>query len=840
MGRKENIRFFTELGGKKLVDDIKAYEKVIGRYDKQFTVKKRSVTQWLFPGAVQQVSITNHGIRLRCQNGWLELYWITPDCLRVRLRVNDDNFTEPFSYALQKRELQMVPFEVLGHDSSSAQIEFRTNSLICRIDKHSARIRLETLEQQVVCMDKYGIQWRPDGAVRLSMAMQPDEASYGMGERALGLQLRGKRLSLWNADPSTGYHRGSDPLYFSIPFYLGLHEKSVYGVLYDNSSRGIADLGASKPDELTFESESGELCYYLFSGADVKQVLARYTDLTGRIPLPPLWSLGYHQSRFSYFPQESVLNLAKKFRLQGMPCDVIYLDIHYMDGFRSFTWDQQRFPEFKKMIDTLHEQGFKVIPIIDPAIKIDPAYGAYKSGVEWKIFLNYPNEKPAIGVVWPGAAHFPDFTNPAARAWWVQQMAALIKAGVDGVWNDMCEPSMFTQDGVITLPDYVVHNGDGQRGNHLENHNVYGMQMGRTSLEALQKHRPGLRPFNVIRSGYAGAQRYAASWTGDNGSDWDQLRLSIAMVLNMGLSGFAMAGSNIGGFFGDSTGELYTRWLQSACLMPFFRTHSNIDTHAQEPWAFGQPYEVINRLTIELRYKLLPYLYSVVAQAKEYGWPIVRPIFMAEPDNPNLRSIDDSYMLGDAIMVAPVLEAGAVRRSVYLPEGQWYDYWTNELFEGGRIINVPAPLERLPLFVRAGAVLPLWPEMNYVGEKAIETLAYRVYPGDFETVQYEDKGDGFEYENGDYRWIYITCGWDDSKLIINRRVAGRYEAPYKSMKLEVVGFDEEPMQVRVDRQGAPLWFYDDGLLELNIDTFQRIEIMRKPLPTDKTIMRRPW
>jgi alpha-glucosidase len=274
--------------------------------------------------------------------------------------------------------------------------------------------------------------------------------------------------------------------------------------------------------------------------------------------------------------------------------------------------------------------------------------------------------------------------------------------------------------------------------------------------------------------------------------------------------------------------------------MPFFRTHSNIDTHAQEPWAFGQPYEVINRLTIELRYKLLPYLYSVVAQAKEYGWPIVRPIFMAEPDNPNLRTIDDSYMLGDAILVAPVLEAGAVRRSVYLPVGQWYDYWTNELFEGGQIINVPAPLERLPLFVRAGAVLPLWPEMNYVGEKAVETLVYRVYPGEFETVQYEDKGEGFDYENGDYRWIYITCGWDDSKLIINRRVAGRYEPLYKSIKLEVVGFDEEPMQVRVDRQGAPLWFYDDGLLELNIDTFQRIEILRKPLPSDKTIMRRPW
>jgi alpha-glucosidase len=840
MGRKENLRFFTEIGGKQLVDDIKAYEKSISRRDRQFNVKKRRSSQWLTPGAVQQVFAYERGVHLRCQNGWLELCWITADCLRVRLRTQDDKFFEPFSYAVNKVDWPSVQFEVIGSEPALPQLEIHTNVLVCRVDKRTSRLRLETLDQRGVCADKQGVQWRADGAVRLSMSMQPDETCYGLGERAQGLQLRGKKVRLWNTDPPEVYHRGSDPLYFSVPFYLGIHRNAAYGLFWDNSSRGNVDLGASKSDEIVFDAEGGELRYYLFVGSDVRQILGRYTELTGRITLPPLWSLGYHQSRFSYDSQETVLKLADDFRSRGVPCDVLYLDIHYMNGFRSFTLDQGRFPELKKMIDALHNRGFKVVPIVNPGIKVDTSYSPYKSGLEWKAFLTYPDEKPAVGVVWPGTCHFPDFTNPSARSWWVQQMAGLIKAGVDGIWNDMGEPTIFTQDGAVTLPDYVVHNNEGQGGNHLENHNVYGMLMGRATLESLQKHHPSLRPFNIIRAGFAGAQRYATSWTGDNASDWDHLRLSISMVLNMGLSGFPITGPDVGGFNGSANGELFTRWLQAACLMPFFRSHTTIDTHAQEPWSFGQPYEVINRLTIELRYKLLPYLYSVVAQSKEYGWPVVRPVFMAEPENPNIRSIDDCYMLGDVLLVAPVLEAGAVRRSVYLPEGQWYDYWTNELYEGGRVINAPAPLERLPLFVRAGAVLPLWQEMNYVDEKPLATLVYRAYPGDFETVQYEDKGEGLDYQKGDYRWIYITCAWDDNKLIINRRVAGRYEPLYKSLKLEVVGFDQEPTQIRVDRQGAPLWFFDDGLLELNIDTFQRIEIMGQPSPTDKTVARRPW
>jgi len=836
MAKKEVVRFFTELGGKSLIEDIKASERLLDRYNRRYTPRKRNASSWRAVGLVERVIPYERGVRFACQNGWVELHWIAPDCLRVRLRPSDGDFIEPFSYAVNKVDWPIVDYEILeGPDA----LEIRTAGVVCRIGKRPFRIGLETLDGKPICLDMMGMQSRAEGGARLSLAMQPDEASYGLGERASNLQLRGKKFAFWNTDPAI-YARGSDPLYYNIPFYLGVHRHSLYGVFWDNSSRGSVDVGASKLDEMIFEAESGELRYYLFAGADVKSVLGRYTELTGRIKLPPLWSLGYHQSRFSYESEDVVVKMAKAFREHGIPCDVIYLDIHYMDAFRVFTWDSRRFSRFRQMINVLHQQGFKVVVVVDPSVKVEPQYSAYQSGLDHNVFLKFPDGQSVNAATWPGLSCFPDFTNPAARAWWAEQISGLIRAGVDGIWNNMGEPAIFTLDGPATLPDYVVHNQDGLESGHLENHNVYGMLMGRASQEGFHKARPDRRPYNVIRAGFAGAQRYASSWTGENVSDWDHLRLSISMVLNMGLSGAHVTGPDVGGFQKDTNGELLTRWLQAACLMPFSRSNTAMGTQAQEPWAFGQPYEVINRLTIELRYRLMPYLYSVVALSKEYGWPIIRPLFMAEPDNPEIRAIDDCYLLGDALLVAPVVTPGAVKRTVYLPIGRWYDYWTNEELEGGQYVTVPAPLERLPLFVRAGAVIPCWPEMQFTGEREIETLLYRVYPGDFETVLYEDRGEGFEYEKGDYRWVYITCEWDDSKFVIDRRIAGRYVPVYKNLKLEILGFDEEPLKVRIDRQGAPLWFYDDGLLELTIDNFQRMEITRKSLPTDRTVVRRPW
>lgn len=836
MAKKDFVRYLAEMGGRQLIDDIRTAERIAERYKRRYSSKKRGTPPWNSVGSVEQVVPYERGLRLRCQHGWVELHWIAPDCLRVRLNPKDSEFSAPFSYAVRKVDWPAVGFELLeGADA----LEMRTSSLICRIGKRPFRMGLETLTHDLLCVDALGMQYRADSAVRLSMIMRPDESSYGLGERAAGLQLRGRTYALWNSQPEN-FTPDADPLHTCVPFYLGLHQDGVYGLFWDNSSRGQVDVGHSKADVLSFEAERGELRYFLFAGDDIRQVLNRYTELTGRISLPPLWGLGYHQSRFSYDNQDEVLRLADELRLRHVPCDAVYLDVHYMDGFRVFTWNQQRFEHFRQMITALHEVGLKVIAVLHPAVKIDADYESYRSGAERGVFLRFPDEQAVNVAGWAGLSCLPDFTNPAARRWWMEQIRALVQVGVDGFVNDLSEPTVFTSDGTTTLPDFVLHDHEGIGGNHQELHNVYGMLMARASNEGLKRLRSDLRPFNAARAGYAGIQRYAGSLMSGNLSDWESLRLSISMTLNMGLSGVALAGADAGGFDKDANGELLTRWLQAASLMPYFRSHSAASTHRQEPWAFGQPYEVINRLTIALRYRLMPYLYAVTALCKEYGWPIIRPLFMAEPQNPALRGVDDCYLLGDALLVAPVLHPGATRRSVYLPIGSWYDYWTNELYEGGQTITVTAPLERLPLFVRGGAVLPHWPEMRFVGEQEVQTLIYRVYPGEFETVLYEDAGEGMMYEDGDYRWLYITVGWDEGRLIIDRRVAGRYSPPYQNMKVEVVGFDEEPLRVRIDRQGAPLWFYDDGMLELTTESFQRIEITRKILPGDRTVMRRPW
>jgi alpha-glucosidase len=838
--KNDPLQFFQRVGGKSLTEAIQQADRSLSRYEKRFGGKRRAALPWQGLGAVKQYALYERGVRLACERGWVELHWIAPDCLRVRLRLRDDDFLPPFSYAVNKVDWGDVEFSISA-DRPDA-LEIRTAALVCRVGKQPFRLAVETLAGKRVSLDNAGPQWRADGAVRLSLSLHPDESCYGLGARAGSLNLRGRRLSLWNAEPSKTLTRDSDPLHCSIPFYLGLHQDSVYGILWDNSSRGTVDLGAAASNELTFEAESGELRYYIFAGATVNDVLERYTELTGRIKLPPLWALGYHQSRFSYFPQESVLALADEFRRRGVPCDALYLDIHYMHQFQVFTWDYERFPGAPQMIKRLHEAGFKVAACLNPGIRVDDQYLIYKSGLARNIFMKYPDGESFVGALWAGVCHLPDFTSPIARAWWSEQFDSLLRPGIDGVVNDIGEPSLFGAEGSpVSVPDFVEHDQDGLKGDHLTAHNIYGMLMARASLEALERGRQDRRQFNVLRAGFAGVQRYGFAWTGDNKSDWEHLRQSIGTAINLNLSGMPLVGANVGGFDDEPDGELFTRWLQAACLLPYFRNHTALGTKPQEPWSYGQPYEVINRVTIQLRYRLLPYLYSVVALCREFGYPVIRPLWMADPRNPALRAVDDSYLVGDSLLVAPVLHPGVSERRVFLPAGAWYDFWTNEPLKGGQTITVTAPLERLPLFVRAGTVLPLHPEMNYTREKAVEPMTLRVYPGKGDSVHYEDDGEGLTYLQGEYRWIYTSCEWDDNQFIIKRRTAGRYESPYKAIRVEVVS-SEEPTDVRIGLHGAPLWFYDDNLLEVSTDdkTFGTITIVYRGQPHDPTVPNRPW
>lgn len=831
-------RFFEKLAGKQLVEAIKEAQQTSKQTDERTNITHKRSQSWHHPGDIVEVIPHDHGLRLICQHATISLDWITTDCLHIRLAATHPELhtIAAFPYAIAKQTWPPTSFNLTLHEQF---VEMMTKDARCVIQKTPLHISLQTPDGKILCHDAGGMRFRQDGKLSLGLTLQPDETSYGLGGRSSEINLRGRKWILWNTDPPE-FERGSDPLYYSIPFYLGVHSQGAYGVFWDNSCRGEVDLGASDSHQIIFTAEGGELQYYLFAGPSVRRVLSCYTELTGRIALPPLWALGYHQSRFSYDTQECVLKLAEGFRARGIPCDALYLDIHYLDGYRVFTWDAVRFPQPSVMFNKLRELGFHTVAIINPGVRIDPNYPVYLDGIKNNVFLRQPDGEPVAAATWPGLCHFPDFTGPNTRAWWARCLKDLFDQGLDGIWNDMCEPTVFMPDGAGTLPDEAQHVGDGNHGNHVTYHNVYGMLMGRACWEAQRQYRPERRPVNMIRAGYAGAQRYASSWTGDNSSTWDHLRLSISMVLNMGLSGAPITGPDVGGFLNDADAELFTRWLQAASLMPFCRSHTALDTADQEPWSFGSPYETINRDTIMLRYHLLPYLYAAVAQAREYGWPIVRPLFMADEGNPALRLIDDCYLLGDVLLAAPVLEAGAVRRSVTLPAGVWYDFWTNEALNGGQLIETEAPLERLPLFVKAGAVLPLWPSMDYTLQRPIDELLYRVYPGDFENILYEDRGEGLEYEQGDYRWVYITCEQQDGHLFINRRTAGRYVPDYRHIRVEVVGLKRQPVQIRIDRQSAPVWFYDEGLLEMKIDSFQQIHIISESAPSDETLLRRPW
>ncbi len=773
-------------------------------------------------GQVNAVAQHPHGIVLSAERAYVEIVAVAPDIMRVRLGHAPD-FAPPFSYAV---EMLPEPVAVRVQDNAPA-IVFQTEHLVCRIARDSCRLAFETPDGRTLSEDAGGIAWRGE-TVRWSRKLPKGEACYGLGLRASGLNLRGRRLALWNADPQPAYERDADPLYTSIPFYMGVRDDVAFGVLWDNSARGAVDLGATSPGQMVFAAEEGELCFYIMAGPSAADVMRQYTALTGRMPLPPLWALGFHQSRWGYKSADEFRRLAHEFRSRNLPCDVLYFDIDYMDGYRVFTWDRAQFPDLPGLVRELEAQGFKCVAIVDPGIKVDADYDVYQSGVQGDVFLKMPDGKRIAAPVWPGMCHFPDFTRPSVRDWWAGHVRRLLESvPFAGLWNDMNEPAVITLKRGGTLPDAVVHDWEGAGRSHAGGgHNVYGMQMSRATRAGVEQAQPEKRPFVMTRAAYAGAHRYASSWTGDNAATWDHLRLSISMTLNASLSGMAITGPDIGGFAGEPDGELFTRWMQLGSMLPYFRVHTMAGTAPQEPWSYGERYETIARRYLELRYRLLPYLYSVVGQCAHSGMPVVRPLFMADPSDRRLRHVDDAFMVGDSLLVAPVLEPGTTSREVTLPRGVWYEFDTGKLVRGGQTVNAVAPLSRMPIYVRAGKVLPLWPASQFVGAQPITETLLRIYAGVGETTLYEDAGEGLAYQQGEYRWSYFTCRFLPSgQFAIEWRRAGRYVPPVEQYRIKVYGISGEPEAVIVDGQGAPVWYYEDGVVEFIARPFAEARIV---------------
>ncbi|HEC23600.1 MAG TPA: alpha-glucosidase, partial [Chloroflexi bacterium] len=507
-----------------------------------------------------------------------------------------------------------------------------------------------------------------------------------------------------------------------------------------------------------------------------------------------------------------------------LPCDVIHLDIHYMDDYRCFTWNRDRFPAPREMLADLREKGFRAMAIIDPGIKVDDQYAVYREGVRRDVFVKYPDGTRFTGPVWPGDCHFPDFTDPEVRAWWGELYRGLLEDGLSAFWNDMNEPALITvRPEYASVPDVVRHDAEGRGADHAEMHNLYGMLMVRASAEGLRRLQPDRRPLILTRSGWAGVQRYALHWTGDNASTWDHLRLSIQMVLNLGLSGIPITGPDVGGFTGGPGPELYARWMQVGAFMPFFRVHSMSGSPDQEPWAFGPEVEAISRRYLELRYRLLPYLYTAVWQASRTGIPVARAMSFVYPADPHTPGLDTQYLFGDSFLVAPVLEQGATSRPVYLPPGTWYDFWTGQQYHGGQTISVAAPLETLPLFVRAGSVIPLWPVQQHVGEKVPAPLTLAAYwaPGEHSSLLYEDDGLCANYESPEAHRLsrFVLRGGEEGTIgaLVRLIEQGEYQPPASPAVLRLVGMSRPPSAIMLEGGTLINWEYSPETRSLQVE-----------------------
>ena len=620
------------------------------------------------------------------------------------------------------------------------------------------------------------------------------EFLYGLGEQAGPMNLRGGSYKMWNTDPGGNYNGEANPIYMPLPVYLSLHKDGSYLIFYENSFPATFTFEPPLDREGNGRSLSsaaftgGMLRYYLIPGPP-QRAIERFTELTGRPELPPLWSLGYHQSRWGYRTAADVRTVASGFKQHDMPLSAIHLDIDYMDGYRVFTVDEQRYPDLRGLTQELSQQGVRLVAILDPGVKQDDDYFMYLQGKDNDFFCKEPGGRIMLGVVWPGKAAYPDFTNPKARDWWGKNYRRMLNYGIAGFWHDMNEPTSFTAWGDQTLPLATCHDMEGTGGDHRQAHNLYALQMNRAGYEALKTEQPDVRPWVISRSGWVSQQRYAWKWTGDTESSWPNLQATIANVVGMGISGIPYTGPDIGGFSGNPLAELYLRWFQMATFMPFLRTHSAIGTTRREPWVYGEPYTGIIREFLRVRYRLLPYLYTLAWQASRKGYPLVRPLWWADIANEELRGIDDAFLLGDDLLIAPILEAGETQRRVALPQGAWFNLWDGEPVQGPGSVELQAPLERIPVLARGGCILPTAED---------QLLFLHIYPPATRmdlplpkelppSLLYSDAGDGYAEGRLDQFQIIRAS----NTLEIDWQSEGAYPFPYRQVHVILHGLEAQ-------------------------------------------------
>jgi alpha-glucosidase len=712
---------------------------------------------------------------------------------------------------------------------------FRTHTLVVEVDKQTLELKVSDLAGNILQQDARPVRFDGD-AFRVYKSMPPDEHYFGLGDKTGPLDRREEAFSLWNTD-AYRFQESTDPLYKSIPYFMTFRAGRTAGILLDNTWPTSFDFGKESPGIYSFGAAAGPLDYYLFYGPSPKQVVETYAWLTGTPPLPPLWTLGFQQSRYSYMSQARVLEVANRLRADSIPADAIYLDIDYQDKNLPFTVNRAAFPDIAGMIAKLKAENFHVVAITDPHIASlsGHQYLPYDSGMAGDHFVKEPDGSVYTGRVWPGPSVFPDFTRQQTRAWWGSLYKDLRHDGVDGFWNDMNEPSVF-DSATKTIPGNIVHRIDEpgfvkRTATHTEIHNVYGMENSRATYEGFRTLDPEIRPFVLTRATYAGGQRYAATWTGDNSSSWNHLRLATPMLENLGLSGFAFSGADVGGFIGTPTPELLTKWFEVAAFQPIDRDHSEKGTGDQEPWVGGPAAEAIRRRFIESRYRLMPYLYTLAEEASRTGLPLVRPLFLEFPEAiPDRHPIDTDtaaageFLLGSGILIAPPPYPEELDTySIEFPSTDWYDYWTGEKVSTSPSPDGPGPtavpdqepplsirvapeLSKLPVFVRAGAILPIAPVVQSTGETPQGSLTLRVYVGDQCSGKlYQDDGTTYAYRQGVYLRMNFSCEKTAGGLRLKISPhEGTYPAWWKEIRAEIYGLTSPQGNVRVNARAVSL------------------------------------
>ena len=744
------------------------------------------------------------GIELRRGRVLMRVTALTDAIIRVRI-ARDGVLPEDSSWAvLPAMRAHHAPVTPLANG-------FATSAIRATVDPATLALSIADPSGKVIVADSNMPITLDGSAFTLRKALPPGEHIYGLGDKTGGtLDRRGKSYVDWNTD-AYAFDSSTDPIYKSIPFFISVGGAGgSYGILLDNSWRSFFDFGHAAANTLAMSSPDGPIDYYIVAGPTLRDVVRRYTDLTGKAPLPPQWALGFQQSRYSYMSADEVRDIATRLRRDRIPTDIIWLDIDFQDRNRPFTVNEKAFPDLKGLAGELSREGIKLVTITDLHIADAPnqGYAPYDSGIAGNHFVHNPDGSVYSGKVWPGPSVFPDFTDAKARAWWGTNYAQLLDAGIAGFWNDMNEPSVFNDIGTIPLD--VVHRIDSddfapRNASHAEVHNVYGMENTRATYEGVKALRPDERPFVMTRASYAGGQRYSVTWTGDNSSTWDHLKLMVHQLINLGLSGFSYAGADVGGFTGGPNPELMTRWFEIAAFTPIFRDHSEKDKPRAEPWVDGPAQLAIRRRFVEERYRLMPYLYALADLNARTGDPLMRPVFYDYPDAAR-ASCDQSmtFTLGSALLVAPPPKVESPQAyDICLPQGGWYDYWTGRAVaqtlsapgggDGATHISETPALERLPVFVRAGTILPRQPLVQSTSEKPVGPLYLDVYPGpDCSGTIYLDDGHSTGFEKGNRLRQTIRCAVDDrGHLAINFEPRqGRYHPWWKA--IEIIVHDRPP------------------------------------------------